>query len=233
MEPKTIGIVGITAEGASLCYRTIVSESANILPGGAHPPIAIYTGSFAVLNERLRQRDWPEVGALIGDSITRLVSIGAQLTIMPANATHYAVDYFLPQCPVPFLSIVDVSADACVQGGYAQVAVLGIGLTMTDGLYEQPLRSRGIKPMTPTPDEQAKLNQIIYEEIIPARVTPTTAPRIVEILEALRERGAEAAILACTELPLVLTEENMPLPFIDTTRLLARTALAHALTTPS
>jgi aspartate racemase len=87
--------------------------------------------------------------------------------------------------------------------------------------------------MTPTPDEQATLNQIIYEEIIPARVTPTTAPRIVAILTALRERGAEAAILACTELPLVITEENTPLPFIDTTRLLARMALAQSLTTPS
>jgi aspartate racemase len=224
---KTIGIVGITAEGASLCYRTIVSESP--LPGGAHPPIALYTGSFAVLNESLKQRDWEGVGAIIGDSITRLVSAGAELIIMPANATHYATDYFLPQCPVPFLSVVDVSADACAEQGYARVAVLGIGLTMTDGLYEQPLRSRGIEPMTPTSDEQAALNQIIYEEIIPARITPTTAPRIVEILAALRERGAEAAILACTELPLVITEENTPLPFVDSTRLLARTALAHAL----
>ncbi len=152
---------------------------------------------------------------------------------MPANATHYAVEYFLPQCPVPFLSIVDVSADACAEQGYTRVAVLGIGLTMTDGLYDQPLRSRGIEPMTPTPDEQATLNQIIYEEIIPARVTPTTAPRIVAILATLRERGAEAAILACTELPLVITEENTPLPFIDTTRLLARTALARALTASS
>jgi aspartate racemase len=233
MEPKTIGIVGITAEGASLCYRTIVAESAQFLPDGAHPPIALYTGSFAVLNERLKQRDWPGVGALIGDSIARLVSIGAELVLMPANATHYAVEYFLPQCPVPFLSIVDVSADACVQEGYARVAVLGIGLTMSDGLYEQPLRNRGVETMTPTPDEQATLNQIIYDEIIPARANATTAPRIVEILSALRERGAEAALLACTELPLVISEENTPLPFIDTTRLLARTALAHALTTPS
>jgi len=233
MEAKTIGIVGITAEGASLCYRTIVAESARALPDGAHPPIAMYTGSFAALNERLSRRDWPGVGALISDSIERLVSSGAELIIMPANATHYAVDYFLPQCPVPFLSIVDVSADACVQGRYARVAVLGIGLTMTDGLYDHPLRSHGIEPMTPTPDEQAALNQIIYGEIIPARVTATTAPRIVEILAALRERGAEAAILACTELPLVISEENTPLPFIDTTRLLARTALANALTMPS
>jgi aspartate racemase len=119
MESKTIGIVGITAEGASLCYRTIVAESARALPGGAHPPIAMYTGSFAVLNERLSRRDWPGVGALISDSIKRLISSGAELVIMSANATHYAIDYFLPQCPVPFLSIVDVSADACVQGGYS------------------------------------------------------------------------------------------------------------------
>jgi aspartate racemase len=104
---------------------------------------------------------------------------------------------------------------------------------MTGGLYDQPLRSRSIEPMTPTLDEQATLNQLIYEEIIPARVTSTTAPRIVEILAALRERGAEATILACTALPLVITEESTPLPFIDTTRLLARTALARSIITPT
>jgi aspartate racemase len=83
--------------------------------------------------------------------------------------------------------------------------------------------------MTPTPNGQALLNRIMYEEIIPARVTPTTAPRMADILAALRTRGADAAILACTESPLVITEENTPLPFIDTTRLLARTALARAI----
>ena len=86
-----------------------------------------------------------------------------------------------------------MSADACAEQGYTRVAVLGIGLTMADGRHHEPLRSRGIEPMPPTPDEQATLNQIIYEEIDPARVTPTTAQRIVEILATLRERGAEAA----------------------------------------
>lgn len=96
---------------------------------------------------------------------------------MPANATHYAVEYFLLQCPVPFLNIVDVAADACVQGGYARVAVLGIGLTMSDGLYDRPLRSCDIEMMTPTTDEQATLNQIIYDEIVPARVAATPHSR--------------------------------------------------------
>jgi aspartate racemase len=233
LEPKTIGIVGVTAEGAALCYRTIVAESAHLLPVGAHPPIVMHTGSFQLMNERLTQRDWPEVGALVSDSIARLVSIGAELIIMPADAPHYAAAHFLPQCPVPFLSIVDLAADACAKREYSRVAVLGIGLTMSDGLYEQPLRSRGIEAITPTTDEQAILNQVIYDEIIPARVTPTTAPRIKKIMSALRERGAEAAILACTELPLVIAEQNAPLPFIDTTRLLAQTALAWVTTASS
>jgi aspartate racemase len=120
MEQKTIGIVGVTAEGASLCYRTIVAECANTPPSGAHPPIAMYTGSFAVLHARLKEHDWPGVGALISDSIARLVSIGAELVIMPANATHYATDYFPPQRPGPFLNIVDVSADACAEQGYTR-----------------------------------------------------------------------------------------------------------------
>jgi aspartate racemase len=229
MEPKTIGIVGLTAEGASLCYRTIVSESARLLGTDVHPPIVLHNPSLHLTNDVLRRRDWPGLGALVIDSISKLVSIGAEIIIMPANAAHYAASYFLAASPVPFLSIVEVSANACVARGFKRVAILGIGITMSDGLYEQPLRERGIEAVIPTSEEQATVNRVIFEEIIPMRATSETSRQIVEVIRRLKARGADAVILGCTELPIVITEANSPLPFVDTTRLLAHEALKYAL----
>ncbi len=228
-QPKTIGIVAVTAEGAALCYRTIVAESARYLPPEHHPPIVLHNAPLHLINERLRRRDWPAVAAQVGDAIRKLVAIGAELIIMPANAPHYASAHIATACPVPFLSIVEIAADGCATRGYKRVAVLGIGLTMSDGLYETPLRERGIEPILPTEAEQAIINAVIFEQIIPARVTRQGTQRVLEVIARLKQRGADAVILGCTELPLVVTERNSPLPFIDTTRLLARRALEHAI----
>jgi len=228
MEPKTIGIVAVTAEGGSLCYRTIVSESATLLPAQVHPPIVLHNPSLSLTNCSLQARDWPGLAAILNESIAKLVSIGAQLIVMPANAPHYALDYILPSCPVPFVSIVETTVAACVERGYARVAILGIGLTMSDGLYTQALHERGIASITPTPVEQASMNRVIFEEIIPAHVTKAGVQRIVDIMHSLKAQGADAVILGCTELPLVITEHNSPLPFLDTTRLQARKALELA-----
>jgi len=228
MDPKTIGIVAITAEGGSLCYRTIVAESASLLPAQVHPPIAMYTPSFHITNGHIQARDWQGLGPVLQDAIAKVVSIGAQLVVIPANAPHFGAGYFVPECPVPFVSIVETTADACVNGGYSRAAILGIGITMSDGLYEQPLRDRGIEPITPTAEEQAVINRVIFDNIIPARVTPESTQQIVDVMTNLKQRGADAVILGCTELPIVIDEGNSPLPFIDTTRLLARRALELA-----
>ena len=227
--PKTIGIVAVTAEGAALCYRTIVAESARYLPPEVHPPIVLHNASLHIINERLRQRDWPGVAALVGDAIGKLVSIGAELVIMPANAPHHAATRIAAESLVPFLSIVDVSVAECSERGYTRVAILGIGLTMSDGLYEGPLRERGIEPILPTAEEQEIVNATIFDQIIPARVTRRGTQQVLEVIARLKRRGADAVILGCTELPIVVTERNAPLPFVDTTRLLARKALEHAI----
>jgi aspartate racemase len=228
MEPKTIGIVAITAEGGALCYRTIVAESATMLPPSVHPPVILYNPSLHLTNGSIQARDWHGLAAIVRDAIAKVVSVGAELIVIPANAPHYAAAYFVPECPVPFVNIVETSVAACMAGGYARVAILGIGITMSDGLYEQPLRDRGIKPIVPTAEEQAVINRAIFDHIIPARVTPDAVQLIVDVIGSLKARGADAVILGCTELPIVIDESNSPLPFIDTTRLLARKALELA-----
>jgi len=225
MDPKTIGIVAITTEGGSLCYRTIVAESATLLPAQVHPPIAMYTPSFHRTNGYIQARDWRGLGPIVQDAIAKVVSIGAQLVVIPANAPHFGAAYFVPQCPVPFVSIVETTVAACVDSGYSRVAILGIGITMSGGLYVGPLREHGFEPITPNAEEQAVVNRVIFDHIIPARVTPDSVQQIVDVMANLKQRGADAVILGCTELPIVINKDNAPLPFIDTTRLLARKVL--------
>jgi aspartate racemase len=228
VNPKPIGIVALTAEGGSLCYRTIVTESATMLPPSVHPPVILYNPSLHLTNGYIQTRDWQGLAAVVRDAIAKVVSIGAELVVIPANAAHYAAAHFVPECPVPFVNIVETTVAACVDGSYARVAILGIGITMSDGLYEQPLRERGIEPIVPTAEEQMVINRVIFDHIIPARVTPSAVQQIVDLMEQLKERGADAVILGCTELPIVIDESNAPLPFIDTTRLLARKAVELA-----
>jgi aspartate racemase len=226
---KHIGIVGVTAEGASLCYRTIVAEAEVLLGRQRHPQISLHSRSLREVNDALQARDFHAVAGCVLDSVKRLQAAGADLAIVPANAPHYAWDEIAASTPLPMLSIVEETVREASRRGFTRVAILGIGLTMSDGLYDRPLREVGIVPVVPSAEEQEVLNRVIFDEIIPGRASAESARQVVGVIERMQARGCDGVGLCCTELPLVVTEANAPLPFIDTTRLLAMRALQVAL----
>lgn len=226
---KHIGIVGVSAEGAALCYSTIVQESAKILGEFRHPEISLNNISFQTIVEAQRQKDWHKVGEILLLSIKKLAQIGADFAIIPANSVHYSYDFLAKNSPIPIISIVDVVVEECQKRGYKKVGVLGIGLTMSEGLYGKPLQKAEIEVVIPSAEQQQILNTLIYQEIIPKKVTANTIDKAVAVVQSLKKRGCDAVILGCTELPIVIVEENSPLPFVDTTRLLAKKALKLAL----
>lgn len=174
---KNIGIVAITAEGASLCYRTIVTESSKLLGSNKHPEIFLHNPSFHTILEAQKKKDWVKVSDIVCGSIDK------------------------------------------------KVAVLGVGMTMSDGLYEGPLERNNIKAIVPSAQDQNWINTFIYDEIVPAKISQESIKSLLSIINKLKNEGAEAVILACTELPLVINKNNSPLPFIDTTTLLAQKAV--------
>ena len=226
---KNIGIVGITAEGASLCYRTIVSESSVYLGHYHHPEIFLHNPSFHTILEAQKEKDWYEVARIVSLSIDKLTSIGAEVIVIPANSVHYAITEITAASPIPVLNMIELVAAECNKKNFKKVAILGVGITMSDGLYVQPLKNVGIEPILPTDEDQTIINTIIYEEIVPGKVTAHSIEIIVSILEKLKKQGCDGVILGCTELPIVITDSNSPLPFIDTTRLLAQKALEFSL----
>lgn len=226
---KHIGIVGVTAEGAALCFRTICIEAVKILGVNKHPEISLHMRSFHEILAAQEQRNWNKVAGYLLDSITKLREMGAAFAIIPANSVHFALPTIRQKSPIPVLSIVEETADECMRQGYKRAAILGVGLTMRGGLYNETLRDRGIEPVLPPEGDIEALNRIIYDEIVPARVTEKSMQKLTKIVDKLKDNGCDVAILACTELPLVLSDGNSPLPLLDSTRILGKRALEEAL----
>ena len=226
---KHIGIAAITAEGAALCYKTILAEAAKILGPNQHPEISLHSFSFSKLLEAQHKKDWDTVGKYIVESINKLAVAGANFAVMPANATHYAFDYIQQNGSIPLLNLVSLTSEECKKLNFTKVGVLGVGVTMSGGLYRKPLTALGIEPITPDDEQQKIINDIIFQEIIPEKITESGIDKIIEIIKKLKIGGCDGVILGCTELPIIINKTNSPLPFIDTTRLLAKKALEFAM----
>ena len=226
---KHIGIVGVTAEGASLCYRTIVSEAGKKLGQYHHPEISLHNVSFHEIFQSQTRGDWENVANIILYSVKKLAASGADFIIMPANSTHFVFDRIKKKSPVPFLSLVELTAQECRKRGMKRVLVLGVGMTMRDKLYKKNLERYGIEHVVPTASDQKVINEVIMDEIVPAKVSSGSVKKITGIIEKMKKDGCDGVILGCTELPIVIDDKSSPLPAIDTTRLLAQKALEYAI----
>lgn len=231
MKPKLIGIIAVTAPGAALCYQTIVSESEKILGAKHHPSISLFHPPFYETYEAHQRRDWKTVEKILLDSIKRLAASGADFVIMPANATHYAHPAVAKKSPIPFLSVVDLTVKEAKRRKFTKAAILGVDITMEDGLYVQPLRSVGITPFTPPQEDQTVIKDIIHTELISNKPTKKGIQTLVALLKKYQKAGCDGALLACTELPMVLNAHNSPIPVVDTTRILALKAVEISLGT--
>ena len=141
---KHIGIVAVSSEGASLCYRTICSEANKVLGEQKHPEITLHHFSFDLILKAQAKGDREAVAAILLDSIEKVAKSGADFAIIPANSVHFEIDSIKAKSPLPVLSILDIVAEECKQKHYQKVGVLGIGLTMSGGLFDEALMKNGI-----------------------------------------------------------------------------------------
>jgi aspartate racemase len=224
---KHIGIVAVTTVGACICANEIVAEAARRYITGKHPEITVHTFSFDKYKKLIVEKKWGELSQLIIESICKLQKIGADFIIIPSNTPHYGFVEIAKKSPLPVLNLVELTANECQQRGFKKVAILGTKSTMQEGLYERPLKQRGITSIIPDEKGCEAMNSLIMDEIIPAKASrfaaaETVAKTVIRLLQC------DAVILGCTELPEVYNAENIGMPVIDTTRLLAHQALDHA-----
>ncbi|MDN2674823.1 MULTISPECIES: amino acid racemase [unclassified Janthinobacterium] len=226
-----IGIVGCSAEGAALCYRTICEEGAHALGPYEHPEVSMHTPSLARYVDCLNGGDLAGVAELMLASARKLAAAGADFLICPDNTIHQAFELMAPRSPLPWLHIADVVASEAAARAYQRVGLTGTRWLVDSAVYPDRLAARGIACVRPGEDERSEINRIIMEELVPGVVKGDSVARFQAIIAGLREQGCDAVILGCTEIPLIISDANSPLPTLDSTRLLARAALRRALET--
>jgi len=228
--PAHIGIVACSAEGASLCYRTICAEGPAMLGSHAHPGVSLHGHSLAAYVELLDRGDLAGIGALMLDSAKRLASIGADVVICPDNTIHQALPFVIDQSPVPWLHIGEVVAREASARGLRRVGVLGTRWLVESDVYPASLAAAGIEAVRPSDSDRDDVHSVIMEQLVPGEIGPNAVVQIQAVIERLREDRCDAVVLGCTEIPIIIDDTNSPLPTLDSTRLLARAALRWATT---
>jgi aspartate racemase len=223
-----IGIVACSAEGASLCYRTICTEGAQLLGPHAHPEVSMHTPPLADYMNLIYAGDWQGVGELMLSSARKLASIGAGFLICPDNTIHQAMPFVEPRSPLPWLHIADVVADQAAQRGFRRLALTGTRWLVESEVYPTRLAARGLAFLRPRPAEREEINRIIMDELVYGVFKPEGVAYFQQVIARMRGEGCDAVVLGCTEIPLIMDDSNSPLPTLDSTRLLARAALRRA-----
>jgi len=224
-----IGIVGCSAEGAALCYRTICAEGGELLGGHAHPEVSMHTPSLARYVECLERGDLDGVARLMLASAHKLARAGADFLVCPDNTVHQAFDFVAPKSPLPWLHIAEVVADEAAARGLRRLGLLGTRWLVESDVYPEKLGERGIEWLRPTAEQRVQTNRLIMDELVRGVFDGRARAEILAVIREFAARGCDGAVLGCTEIPLVVDDANSALPTLDSTRLLARAALRRAL----
>lgn len=227
--PLHIGIVACSAEGAALCYRTLCSEGGQMLGGHRHPEVSMHTHSLQRYVDCLEAGELEGVAWLMLQSAEKLARIGADFLICPDNTVHQALPLVQAMCPLPWVHIADVVAQEAVQRGFRRLGILGTQWLVDSNVYPRQLLAHGLAYERPRPGERDAVGRLIMDELVRGIQTPRQVNYLSAVIGGLRERGCDAVVLGCTELPLILDDRNSPLPTLDSTRLLARAALRRAI----
>lgn len=221
---KHIGIVAVSSEGAALCYRTICLEGSEFLGPHEHPEITLHGFSLGSYQRLIDEDRWDAVGEMMLESAAKLVQSGAQLLICPDNTVHQGLDLVRERSPAQWIHIAEE-----VAGEARRLGILGTRYLMEGPVYPSKLTSAGIERRVPNLEQRERINQIIYDELVNARILPESRAYFQNVIRDLAVGGCDAVALSCTEIPLLISPADSPLPVLDSTRILARAALRKAI----
>ena len=219
---RHIGIVACSAEGAALCYRTICVEGPQMLGAPyAHPTVSLHGESLAEYSRYLDRDDWSRVADLMLRSAQKLAMAGADFLICPDNTIHQALPLIEARSPLPWLHIGKVVAAEAGRRGFRKVGLLGTKWLVQGDVYPREY-------VRPTGPEREEINRIIMEELVCGVFKPEGVAYHRRVIQRMKDDGCDAVVLGCTEIPLIVDDDNSALPVLDSTRLLARAALRRA-----
>lgn len=228
MRGRHIGIVAVSAEGAALCYRTICTEGAALFGRHNHPQVTMHTIPLAEHMVPIEAGRWDAAGQILLRSAMKLVEAGAELLVCPDNTAHQALDLVRDRAPVPWLHIAEEVGAVAKARGFRRLGVLGTRYLMEGPVYRSRLAALDIGFEIPGPREREEIHRIIFDELVNGRFEDRARQYVRGVIGALGDRGCDAVVLGCTEIPLLISDSDSPLPALDSTRILARAALRAA-----
>jgi aspartate racemase len=224
-----IGIVACSAEGAALCYQTICKEGKAVMGEHNHPEISMHTHPLHEYMKFIRTHDVEGMAKLMLSSAEKLQRCGADFCICPDNTIHVALGHVVHHSPLPWMHIAKVVVQNAKENEYKKLAILGTKYLMEGPVYPDKLAEQQIEYQIPDDNEREEINRIIFEELVYGITTKSAKDLFFQVLSRLQKEGCDAAILGCTEIPLLITPHHSPIPVLDSTRLLARAALQQAM----
>lgn len=228
---KRIGIVAHSAEGGALCFLTACREGQARLGEHLHPEIVVSAIPMGLSMAGWESGDHTDVAHHLTSGIDQVAAAGADFFVCPDNTAHIVLETVTADAPIPGLHIAEVVAAEMASHGWSTAGLLGTRWTMTGRVYPDALAGRGLGVVTPDDAIQIALDRAIFEELCLGRFEEHTIALFQRAIDGVRGAGADCVILGCTEIPLIINDDNSSLPVLDSTRLLARRAVEVALET--
>ena len=232
-EGRTIGLLGGMSWESSIEYERIINTEVRRVLGGVHSAsLLVRSYDFGAIERLQVEGDWDAAGALLAADARHLQDAGAGLIVLCTNTMHRVADAIEAAIDVPFLHLADATAAAVVDAGITDIALLGTRYTMEQDFYRVRLEHHGLRVIVPDEPDRTLVHDVIYDELVQGVVSPVSQAAYLDVIGRLAERGAGGVIAGCTEIELLVSADDVELPYFPTTALHARAAARWALAGP-
>jgi len=217
MNLKTIGLIGGMSWESTVTYYKIINEVIKEKLGGLHSAkCVLYSVDFQEIEECQANGNWEKSGEILGEAAYNLEKAGADFIVICTNTMHKVVKQIKEKISIPILHIAEMTAEKILEKGLKNIALLGTKYTMEQDFYKSKLIEKGINVIIPDKNDIEIINEVIYDELCLGTINSNSKKKFLEIVDKLRSKGAEGIILGCTEIGLLIKNEDTDVPLFDT-----------------
>jgi len=227
---KTIGILGGMSWQSSMSYYQMLNQQVKQRLGGLHSAKVILNSlDFQPIERMQHQQDWQGLAQHLSEEAYKLQLAGAEVLMIATNTMHKVAEQVQEAIDIPLLHIADATANVLLEQSLQKVALLGTAFTMQQDFYTHKLIDRGLQVIVPNELQQQQVHQVIYQELCQGQIRASSKRQYLDIIQTLSEHGAQAVILGCTEIGLLVQQQDTQVPLFDTTQIHIQAALDWAL----
>ena len=230
MNLKTIGLIGGMSWESTVTYYKIINETVKEKLGGLHSAKCIlYSVDFQEIEECQANGNWEKSGEILGEAANNLEKAGADFIVICTNTMHKVINQIKEKISIPILHIAEMTAEKILEKGLKNIALLGTKYTMEQDFYKSKLIEKGINVIIPDKNDIETINEVIYDELCLGTINSNSKKKFLEIVDKLRSKGAEGIILGCTEIGLLIKNEDTDVPLFDTAIIHAEQAAIYSI----